>query len=146
MKFAVVFILFATISSINGIVPAFGPAVDFLVSAIAEGIQGNAGKTYVRLVNTMGKDVEVTADCASGDDKIDETKLKDGEAMAWSFNPNIWQTTLFWCDITTSDGKKKHWDVYTPEMDESPNWYLRGQGIYLGKFDGTQLQKKFDFE
>uniref|UniRef100_A0AC34FRV9 S-protein homolog n=1 Tax=Panagrolaimus sp. ES5 TaxID=591445 RepID=A0AC34FRV9_9BILA len=147
MKFATVFVFaFATISSINAIAPAIGPAVDLLVEAIASGLKEHAGETYVRIMNSMGGDVEITANCASGDDTIDETKLKDGESFAWSFNPNAVQTTEFWCDISSSDGKKKHFTVYTSSMEGSPNWFLRGQGIYLGENDGTQLQKKESWE
>uniref|UniRef100_A0A914YUD4 S-protein homolog n=1 Tax=Panagrolaimus superbus TaxID=310955 RepID=A0A914YUD4_9BILA len=148
MKFATIFVLLATtIPATTGIGSVFGPAVDFLVEAIASGAKEHAGEIYVRVMNSMGPDVEITANCASADDKIDETKLKDGESFAWSFKPNIFRTTQFWCDVTTSDGKKKHWDVYIPTMDnDSPNWYLRGPGIYLGKFDGSQLQKKESWE
>uniref|UniRef100_A0AC35G9K5 Uncharacterized protein n=1 Tax=Panagrolaimus sp. PS1159 TaxID=55785 RepID=A0AC35G9K5_9BILA len=147
MKFTTVLILFATISSANAnIAAAIGPAVDLLVEAIANGAKEHAGETYVRVMNSMGADVEVTANCASADDKIDETKLKDGESMAWSFDPNVLQTTEFWCDVTSSNGKKKHFTVYTSSSEGSPNWYLRGQGIYLGENDGSQLSKQEDWE
>lgn len=83
---------------------AIGPAVDVLIEAIANGAKEHAGETYVRVTNSMGPDVEITANCASADDAVDETKLKDKESFAFSFDPNVFQTTEFWCDISSSDG------------------------------------------
>lgn len=66
----------------------------------------------------MGPDVNITANCASGDDTIKEQQLKDGQDFAWMFSKplslikNSYRTfrahilgrTLFWCDVKTSNG------------------------------------------
>uniref|UniRef100_A0AC34GEH7 S-protein homolog n=1 Tax=Panagrolaimus sp. ES5 TaxID=591445 RepID=A0AC34GEH7_9BILA len=96
---------------------------------------------YVRVVNSMGEAVEVTANCASGDDKIETKVLKDREDFDFKFKPNFVGNTLFYCDVKTNDGKSKRWDVYTGNED-SKNWYLRGDGIYTGGADGGNLEKK----
>ena len=68
------------------------------------GFSEQQSKRYVRIVNTMGPDVEVTADCASGDDTIKTQKLADGKDFAWMFSPHIFGRTLFWCEVKTSSG------------------------------------------
>lgn len=77
-----------------------GPAAK-TVAAVLSHING---KKYVRIVNTMGHDVIVTANCASKDDRIGEYILKDGESFAWTFKPHFFGRTLFWCHISTNIG------------------------------------------
>lgn len=69
-----------------------GAAAISAAGAIIKNIlEANNKEVYVRITNTMGKDgtdkeVQVTAHCASGDDKIEEQKLWDGEGFAWKFS------------------------------------------------------------
>lgn len=63
-----------------------GAAIGAIGAIIKTILKANNQERYVRVTNTMGKDVVVTANCASGDDTIDEQKLNDGEGFAWKFS------------------------------------------------------------
>lgn len=63
-----------------------GAAISAIGAIIKTILKANNQERYVRVTNTMGKDVVVTANCASGDDTIEEQKLNDGEGFAWKFS------------------------------------------------------------
>uniref|UniRef100_A0AC35F7M3 S-protein homolog n=1 Tax=Panagrolaimus sp. PS1159 TaxID=55785 RepID=A0AC35F7M3_9BILA len=146
MKTFSIAIFFAAFVAANAIFPYFIVAglLGAGIKTVEQIVSLESDEVYVRVVNTMGKGVEVTADCASGDDTIETQILKDGDSFAWKFSPNFFGNTLFYCNVKTNDGKSKGWDVYKGKED-SKNWYLRGDGIYTGKEDGSNLEKKEDW-
>uniref|UniRef100_A0AC34FVP5 S-protein homolog n=1 Tax=Panagrolaimus sp. ES5 TaxID=591445 RepID=A0AC34FVP5_9BILA len=146
------FLVFASVISVSAIIPAvfFGLSQTALhvggsaAQIIKESVEAGTDEKYVKIQNTMGKDVEATVRCASGDDTIEEQHLKDGEAFAWKFTPNALGSTLFYCDVETNNGKSARFDAYTDDRRRDMDWFLRGDGIYWGNADGTELEKWYD--
>uniref|UniRef100_A0A914PMP2 S-protein homolog n=1 Tax=Panagrolaimus davidi TaxID=227884 RepID=A0A914PMP2_9BILA len=145
-------IVFACIISVSALIPAiiFGliETATFVGESayqiVRKSVGASGNQKYVRIQNTMGKNVVATVRCASGDDKIDEQHLKNGEAFAWKFTPNAWGSPLFYCDLETNNGKSARWDAYTDDKRGDKNWFLRGDGIYMGNADGSDLKKEKD--
>ena len=107
-----------------------------------------ASAATVKIQNSLGPGVTAKVNCASKDDTIEEKNLDDGQSFEWEFTPNLLGNTLYWCDVTTSDGKSKHWDVYkdgvntcfSKDISNSDRaWYMRGDGIYRGSMQGADL-------
>ena len=95
--------------------------VEFIVKAFTVG----RGEKSVIINDFTGGQLWVK--CASGDDNFDGRMLQDGEAMGWKFRPNIFGTTLFYCDFSWN-GKKAHIDVWTMAIgdDNFITWNVYG--------------------
>uniref|UniRef100_A0A914PY30 Uncharacterized protein n=1 Tax=Panagrolaimus davidi TaxID=227884 RepID=A0A914PY30_9BILA len=125
-------IVFACIISVSAIIPAiiFGliETATFVGESayqiVRKSVGASGNQKYVRIQNTMGKNVVATVRCASA--------------------PNAWGSTLFYCDLETNNGKSARWDAYTDDKRGDKNWFLRGDGIYLGNADGSDLKKEKD--
>ena len=94
---------FQILKEISFSAPFLFAALEALLKGAGESVTAD-DKNYVRISNELGKDVKVTLNCASKDDKIDETTLKNNEGMAWSFKGNIFGGTLFYCNAATTNG------------------------------------------
>ena len=65
--------------------------------------------------------------CASKDDNFDGITLVDGTCTGWKFHPNLFWTTLFYCDFSWN-GRWKHIDVWKKSIgqDASILWDFYG--------------------
>lgn len=57
------------------------------------------GKVNIHLTNMMPDGKVATIHCKSGDNDLGEHKLGPGEDFHWEFGVNIFETTVFWCNI-----------------------------------------------
>uniref|UniRef100_A0A7N0TAE6 S-protein homolog n=1 Tax=Kalanchoe fedtschenkoi TaxID=63787 RepID=A0A7N0TAE6_KALFE len=91
---------------------------------IAEAGGGITVKIFNRSNNVLYED------CYSKDDNLGLHELQPGEFHAFSFNPNIWGTTKFWCALSFGDSSlQKHIMAYKYRRDSSVcgvecEWYL----------------------
>lgn len=53
----------------------------------------------VRVENDLGMGSSLSIHCHSKNDDLGLHVLANGQFIEWSFNDNIWLTTLFWCHI-----------------------------------------------
>ncbi|XP_057428962.1 S-protein homolog 5-like [Lotus japonicus] len=83
-------------------------------------VQGQEGgvdrwfwRKTVRIINDLGDDsTQLYVHCRSKDDDIGEHYLTNGQFIEWSFNVNIWRTTLFWCNFAWNS-EQQSFDIYT---------------------------------
>ncbi|KAF6165080.1 hypothetical protein GIB67_000664 [Kingdonia uniflora] len=70
---------------------------------------------HVRVTNRMAKEIKVH--CMSGDDNFKIMTLAEDEFLEWSFNDNIFGTTLFYCNVQWDGGKWLHFDAYSSHQN-----------------------------
>ena len=59
-----------------------------------------AGMTHIRIMNELSPEyLNLTAHCKSKDNDIGIQEISYGEFFEFSFKPNIWGTTLFFCSM-----------------------------------------------
>ncbi|KAF3457607.1 hypothetical protein FNV43_RR02265 [Rhamnella rubrinervis] len=90
----------------------------------------------------------VKVHCQSADNDLGVHYLGYGEAVSWSFNINIWDTTLFFCDIVWGRLAKAHIDVFTAEnrfncRNVECNWLILPKGFYLYDFESHKYHFKY---
>ncbi|PRQ45873.1 putative plant self-incompatibility S1 [Rosa chinensis] len=90
-------------------------------------------KTHLQISNYM--ETELTIHCKSKDNDIGVKTLPPQGSYAFSFRPNFWNSTLFFCKFTWKDGS--HWfDIYVQTRDQHScvkncNWFVvkNGSGV-----------------
>ncbi|KAL9670954.1 hypothetical protein QQ045_008517 [Rhodiola kirilowii] len=65
----------------------------------------------VYIKHRMGQGVVVDLHCKSKDDDLGVQHLAQEQQYSFSFLPNIWGTTQFWCDVSWN-GRKQVFDAY----------------------------------
>lgn len=100
-----------------------------LFGRIKKIIEGGTKSRAVVVENWTGRSVRFW--CASKDNRIIRDgktyiDLKDQEALAWSFDPNVFPgfsgRTLFWCTFCYK-GEKRGWNVYAQQWEK---WTTNG--------------------
>ncbi|CAI0445942.1 unnamed protein product [Linum tenue] len=75
------------------------------------------GKTYVVVWNELEGGQELKLHCKSGDDDLGLRVLKPDNGFKWTFRPNFWHTTQFYCTMQWGDGKIHRFDIYIWKRD-----------------------------
>lgn len=87
-------------------------------------------KTYLRISNYMAK--KLTVHCKSKDDDIGVQILAPQASFEFSFRPNFWNSTLYFCQFIWEGGS--HWfDIYVQTRDQHAcvkhcNWFVTKTG------------------
>lgn len=86
-------------------------------------------RTYVTIFNRLGKGVDLTLHCKSGDDDLGEQVVRYSESWYFSFYGNFWGTTLFYCSFKWEDNEVVWFDIYIVGRDAttcgySCRWYI----------------------
>uniref|UniRef100_A0A7N0TAP2 S-protein homolog n=1 Tax=Kalanchoe fedtschenkoi TaxID=63787 RepID=A0A7N0TAP2_KALFE len=68
-------------------------------------------KMTVYIKHSMGQGVMVDVHCKSKDNDLGNHRLADGRWYRFSFRPNAWFTTLFWCDVSWN-GRRQVFNAY----------------------------------
>ncbi|CAK9141132.1 unnamed protein product [Ilex paraguariensis] len=74
-------------------------------------------RVRVSIVNRLGNGRTMNIHCQSRDDDLGYLRIPDGYETEWSFNVNIWGTTLFYCDVQWGDSEWLHFDAYSYKSD-----------------------------
>ncbi|KAH7835993.1 hypothetical protein Vadar_031821 [Vaccinium darrowii] len=74
-----------------------------------------SAKTNVRIINALGTGIDLVVHCKSKDDNLGSHVIPFKGSYGWSFNPNFFLTTLFYCHMQW----KGHRDVYFNIYDEN---------------------------
>ncbi|CAL1414928.1 unnamed protein product [Linum trigynum] len=84
--------------------------------------------------------------CQSKDNDFDARALPVGESIQWSFEPNLFGGTLFWCKLAVED-KRLTFTAYEQSGFEqngayTGHWYVGGNGVYRkGKYTNDVVFK-----
>lgn len=101
-------------------------------------------KTYVEVTNRLGRGMQLNLHCQSKDNDLGYHQLEDNESFIWSFNPNIWGGTLFYCDVQWADNKWFHFDAYDEDMDEPiSRWMISDDGTLYGLVERAGYWESF---
>ncbi|XP_050211377.1 S-protein homolog 5-like [Mercurialis annua] len=80
--------------------------------------------TIVYITSNVGKGVDLIVHCKSKNDDLGKHLLHDQETFKFSFVPNIWGSTLFYCGFTWSD-QFKWFDIYVESRDACQDCYWK---------------------
>ncbi|XP_024924731.1 S-protein homolog 5-like [Ziziphus jujuba] len=88
----------------------------YLVGVITTS-RSTEAKEVVTIVNALGPDLVLTVHCKSKDDDlgIHNIPYKDGN-YSFTFKPNIWGTTQYWCNFLWIGGNH-YFDIYIDMRD-----------------------------
>ncbi|KAI4380736.1 hypothetical protein MLD38_006895 [Melastoma candidum] len=67
---------------------------------------------HVYIDNLLSDGFSLGVHCRSGDDDLGEQTVPPGGQWGFGFNPNIWETTLFYCGFHWNNGPTHSFDVY----------------------------------
>ncbi|KAI3876348.1 hypothetical protein MKX03_032946 [Papaver bracteatum] len=101
---------------------------------------------HTSVANDMSGGGELKIHCKSKDDDLGEHRLTYGAEFAWKFKTNIWETTMFWCNMWVNDVYKGGYHIFEAERDwircqNECHYYARNDGLYgfIRKMNDTEL-------
>ncbi|XP_062104471.1 S-protein homolog 29-like [Humulus lupulus] len=94
-----------------------------------------SAKYQVFITNFLDVNTTLSIHCQSADDDLGTHLLSYGANYNWSFNVNLFRTTLFYCDMTRGDKVSGHFDVFDAQKhdchDHKCYWDVSKTGLYL---------------
>ena len=86
-------------------------------------------KRHVMIINDLEEKLDLILHCKSGDDDLGEHLIHYDSTFEWSFRPNIFRTTLFYCSFQWKELPFKVWfDIYKYKIDQDCiqcNWIIK---------------------
>ncbi|XP_039141066.1 self-incompatibility protein S1-like [Dioscorea cayenensis subsp. rotundata] len=121
----------------NETVILFGPKVVIWsedTKSVLEAGGGGNGRTTVHIQNRLGGGKNLSLHCKSKDDDLQQQTLAEGQEFVWGFNPNVWGTTLFFCNLMNPT-LNFVFDAYDYKRDEircssQCIWLVAAEGMY----------------
>ncbi|CAL1414926.1 unnamed protein product [Linum trigynum] len=77
--------------------------------------------------------------CRSKDDDLGDHGVAIGDSFSWSFEPNVFGGTLFWCNLAVED-KRISFKAYEEYEETFGKWFVHDDGLY-GKPDRFPIFK-----
>ncbi|KAL2342385.1 hypothetical protein Fmac_003670 [Flemingia macrophylla] len=106
------------------------------------------GTKTVRVKNDLNNGIIIYLHCRSKDDDLGQHSLLVGEQQAWSFQENIFATTLFWCTLVAENWTFK-FDVFSAKKDsnciDECNRSIRSDGAYFWNQLDKVWEKRFSW-
>ena len=102
-------------------------------------------RIFVKITNALQANNQLTLHCKSGDDDLGVHKLALSDSYEFSFRPNLWQSTLFYCSFQWP-GTFHYFDIYIDKRDRNNcvntlcSWYVREQNICLFNYKTKNYQ------
>lgn len=87
----------------------------FLVLRLSESMV--LDRVGASVVNRLGHERILNIHCKPRDNDLGFRKIPDGFEADWSFNVNIWGTTLFYCTVMWNDSNWHHFVAYSYKHD-----------------------------
>ncbi|CAN6974383.1 unnamed protein product [Brassica oleracea var. botrytis] len=75
-------------------------------------------KSIVRITNRLGDGSTLNLHCKSPDDNLGLKILAPNKSWSFTFRPNIWGTTVFYCHFTWPRGHSTHFYIYDDIRDD----------------------------
>ncbi|CAB4261934.1 unnamed protein product [Prunus armeniaca] len=97
------------------------------------------GKTTVRTINNLG--AEMTIHCKSKDDDLGIHVVPVGGSYEFSFRPNIFGRTLFFCSFAWAT-ESHYFDIYKAKREFPPwhdrTWSILPSGPCMWNYESSQ--------
>ncbi|XP_057475973.1 self-incompatibility protein S1-like [Actinidia eriantha] len=98
---------------------------------------------HASIKNMLGNGNMMSIHCQSKDNDLGNQTVSDGSEFGWDFSPNVWGTTLFYCDLDWKNVSDFYFDAYAFARDSVRcktlcSWLVSGEGMY-GFNEGTGL-------
>ena len=92
-----------------------------------------ADKVTVKITNTLEGKENLNVHCKSKNDDIGHHLLYYNQSFQWSFGPNFFWRTLFFCSFQWGNGDLLYFDVYIQNRDsficsDDCHWYITKTG------------------
>ncbi|XP_052209571.1 self-incompatibility protein S1-like [Diospyros lotus] len=93
-------------------------------------------KVQVSIKNKLGNGTAMTIHCQSKDSDLGNQTVADGTEYGWDFSPNVWGTTLFYCDMKWDQEPQFHFVAYASHRDAATrcqsccSWLTSREGMY----------------
>lgn len=91
--------------------------------------------THVTLRNDLPENLPMRYECKSKDDDLGQSILENKQEFTWKFTPNIFESTLYWCDVWSRYGYVSS-KVFSEKDDfyrycnyQDCTWIITDQGI-----------------
>ncbi|GFP97171.1 hypothetical protein PHJA_001861200 [Phtheirospermum japonicum] len=86
--------------------------------------------------------------CRSRENDLGYHVLQVEDAIEWSFNQNLWGTTLFYCDMQWADSNWYNFDAYDSGRDNNRcktmcRWMITKEGSLYGYNEETGFWEWF---
>ncbi|CAI0427464.1 unnamed protein product [Linum tenue] len=99
----------------------------------------------IHLTNML-RDKILIVHCQSKDNDFEARTLPVGESVQWSFEPNLFGGTLFWCKLAVEDKRLTFTAYEQSGLKQSGSytghWYVGGDGVYgKGKYTNDVIFK-----
>lgn len=120
----------------------------FLVFLTATNIAGFP-RTHVTIINGLEPPTDLAIHCKSKDDDLGFHILPFGSNFSFSFHPNFWGTTLFFCGMRWNFSPPKWFDVFDASNDYQQcqfciyNWKIVADGPCLFNWDSNDFDRCF---
>ncbi|CAI0396653.1 unnamed protein product [Linum tenue] len=107
----------------------------------------DAFPSTVYIENWMTTDRALSAHCRSRDSDIGEHGLPMGAHLEWSFELDMFDRTLFWCDLAAA-GEWLRFDAYkgkdSHKLGSFAHYVVKDDGVYLLDGENEQLKGQWN--
>ncbi|OVA18534.1 Plant self-incompatibility S1 [Macleaya cordata] len=118
-----------------------------MISSCCQSVYGQImyDRVHIYAFNDLDPVTTLTIHCKSKDDDLGEHTLTIGQNFQWSFHPNLFETTLFWCSMWWHDSNGKLVQASHEVYRVNREWYkcatrcywsIRKDGWYEGPSRG----------
>ncbi|XP_059632218.1 self-incompatibility protein S1-like [Cornus florida] len=123
---------------LNQLVPATNsPSMvdDILLLSLCDPVHVLAHNVHASIKNRLGSGKIMTVHCQSKDNDLGQQTVGDGSEFGWDFSPNVWGTTLFYCNMEWENVREYQFDAYSFTRDyvrceTECSWLISMEGMY----------------
>ena len=90
--------------------------------------------------------LDLTIHCKSKEDDLGEHLLRSGMVFKWTFKPNFWGATQYYCSFQWRGGNLKWFDIYIEKRDDDYtlcSWSIKQEGPCFLE-DPSKIESRFD--
>ncbi|KAF8394199.1 hypothetical protein HHK36_020406 [Tetracentron sinense] len=108
-------------------------------------------KYHVHIGSDLGEGLELGIHCKSGDDDLGIHWLPYGTNFTWSFNINLWGTTLFYCNFQW-EHVTGHYNIFEAGRDrnrccnacyDNCYWAAKQGGLYFYNYETKNYELQY---
>lgn len=71
----------------------------------------------MRIINELKSYKNLSAHCKSKKDDVGAQMIQSGKEFEFSFRPNFWGTTLYFCKMQWENSSPRYFDIYIGQRD-----------------------------
>lgn len=89
---------------------------------------------HIKITNNLGNGLDLTHHCKSREDDLGEHLLHQEKTYSFSFRPNIFGKTLFYCSVSWN-GQVRRFNIFESKRDECHrcNWSIYQSNLCVAK-------------